>query len=264
MSLMRPVALLALTFVAGLLHACGASEGTPTTGISLEAGTPDANLALLPESAGAQDVVASIQSTFLLREPPDQPSKPPTAAHVPPASSTPTTGAATTAVPLPALSATQALAPSTPSVPAPNPVPALPPTAVAASPATAGTIPIVGKPGGEGFQLGPNGITPILHDAKHRLSVQLPSRANDWLHVTEPSSSTAVSVRLQGASDVAASAGKGHLVFVDGYGAGRHVVHRVGPDVAEDYVVFPSAPSVAELVYEIHLDAGVQGLRLVS
>src|SRR5439155_14869193 len=56
----------------------------------------------------------------------------------------------------------------------------------------------------------------------------------------------------------------GYVVYRSAHVSGADVVHRAAPRGTEDYLVFERAPAAARVSYELDLDAGIAGLRLVG
>jgi len=74
----------------------------------------------------------------------------------------------------------------------------------------------------------------------------------------------AISARLRGASPSPAELSGGYVLYRDTLGAGVSVVEQARADGVEDFVYFPQRPAAENLVYDLDLDAGVGGLRLVA
>lgn len=250
------VAMLAAPIAVNSLHGCGGGDGPAATGALIDGSAQgvgsDAGIVPIAETTAAQDIIKSIQSTFLLRDydvrhvtkrAPGAPAD--ASATSPPVASVAPSGA-------PAAASTD---------PAIVPPPAAAPPA--APPRTAGTIPVISKTDIEGFVRKADHLVPARAPSP-RVAVEIPDRASGAWRVADSTSSTAVTVRLRHAHDVPAAIGRHHVVFANGYGDGHHIVHRVTSTAAEDYVVFPEAPSSAVLTYDIQLESNIHGLRLVA
>ena len=73
-----------------------------------------------------------------------------------------------------------------------------------------------------------------------------------------------VSVALLGAQPARATTENGLLQYADALGTGTRVTQRVTPQGTEDFVRFEQAPAQPELRYNVSLQEGVAGLRLVA
>lgn len=89
-------------------------------------------------------------------------------------------------------------------------------------------------------------------------------RASERIALLEPSSGVSVSVALQDATDAPGELASGYVVYRGGYKAGADVIHQVGLDRHEDFVLFAQPPSESVVRYQIELGDKVAGLRLVE
>ncbi len=97
-----------------------------------------------------------------------------------------------------------------------------------------------------------------------RLAASSGLRASERIALVEPSSGVAVSVALQDATDAPAELASGYVVYRGGYRAGADVIHQVGLDRHEDFVLFAQPPSESVVRYQLELGDQVAGLRLVE
>lgn len=91
--------------------------------------------------------------------------------------------------------------------------------------------------------------------------VQLPGIASDPLRVTDAATGVGVSVTLDAASDVAPLLEDDLAFYPDALG-GAHVVRKLLPHGAEDFVAFDSRPEKEEVRYQLEL-TGAAGVRVL-
>lgn len=101
----------------------------------------------------------------------------------------------------------------------------------------------------------------LASNADHVVT-RLPRVASDAFKLT--AGAQRLSVALQGATSSTVATEAGLLHYVDALGAGTRLTQHVTPEGTEDFVRFEQAPVKAELRYNVALDAGVEGLRLVA
>ncbi len=95
-------------------------------------------------------------------------------------------------------------------------------------------------------------------------AVTLPRRLSDGFVVKDPGTGLSLDVKMPGAKPAQGRVlERGLVVYDEGLGAGRHVVHRPGAEGVEDYVVFDDRPAIEELRYDLAIPARA-GLRLVA
>ena len=127
--------------------------------------------------------------------------------------------------------------------------------------------PALGASGANGFELHGDLLRALIpaearQAATRTASVALPVRACDSVRLEDDTSHVAVSFRLRGASNAAATTAGG-IVLYPGAFAGVDVLHRVHAEGTEDYVVFEQRPAKEEVAYDVDVSR-VAGLRLVS
>ena len=97
-----------------------------------------------------------------------------------------------------------------------------------------------------------------------RSRVTLPERSTEPLRLEELRTGMAIDVQVRNVSDVAAQTGDGYYVYPHAHASGGTLLHRVTDDGVEDFVSFETRPAVPEVVYDLALENGVSGLRLVE
>ena len=74
----------------------------------------------------------------------------------------------------------------------------------------------------------------------------------------------AIGVQVRNVINVAAQSGDGYYVYPHAHASGGTLLHRVTDDGVEDFVSFDTRPAMPEVVYDLALDKGVSGLRMVE
>jgi MYXO-CTERM domain-containing protein len=87
--------------------------------------------------------------------------------------------------------------------------------------------------------------------------------ADSPFRISAEQTAVAIEVRLRGASRARAEQGQGYVVYRGGHSSGGDILHRATPDGTEDFVTLPRAGTGA-LTYDVDLEPGVAGLRLVA
>lgn len=96
-----------------------------------------------------------------------------------------------------------------------------------------------------------------------RVDAVLAARSGEWSRVTDRASGLGLRMRLLGTVPRDGRVEGGAVTFpraLDGF----DVVIRAGERALEDFVVFPHAPAVERLRWELELDGAVAGLRLIE
>jgi alpha-tubulin suppressor-like RCC1 family protein len=96
------------------------------------------------------------------------------------------------------------------------------------------------------------------------LEIRLPEQATGSIRIQDAASGAAAAVKLVGARDVEALAADGFLVYPRAHLTGATVLHRPLPDGLEDFLSFDSKPARSSVSYELTLEQGLAGLRLVA
>ncbi|MFO0615320.1 MAG: kelch repeat-containing protein [Polyangiaceae bacterium] len=91
--------------------------------------------------------------------------------------------------------------------------------------------------------------------------VQLPATASEALRVTDATTGVGVSASLKGASDAAPHLSEGVALYA-GALSGAHVLRKVLPHGAEDFVAFDTRPAKEEVRYELELSSA-SGVRVI-
>jgi RHS repeat-associated protein len=94
--------------------------------------------------------------------------------------------------------------------------------------------------------------------------VRFPARATGQFHLEDAASGARVGVALVGARDAVAEAADGYVIYRGAHLSGAALLHRALPEGTEDLLAFEGRPAAAQVEYEIELEDGVSGLRLVS
>ncbi|MBC8134032.1 MAG: hypothetical protein H7X95_13695, partial [Deltaproteobacteria bacterium] len=122
-------------------------------------------------------------------------------------------------------------------------------------------------PAGEakGFHRVKGGLTPrfATTDAR-RAKVVLPDDALASLHIEDVDTGLAVDVVLKDARKAAGLITDGYVVYPQGHASGATLLYRAGATGIEDFLSFTTRPSAPSVAYQLHLGAGVGGLRLVA
>jgi hypothetical protein len=101
--------------------------------------------------------------------------------------------------------------------------------------------------------------------AEHRPpQVTLPGHSTEPLRLEEKTAGMAIEVKPREVFDVVAQSADRYYVYPNAHRSGGTLLHRVLEDGAEDFVSFEARPPVPEVVYDLKLDKGVAGLRLVE
>lgn len=95
-------------------------------------------------------------------------------------------------------------------------------------------------------------------------SLALTAAAPSAFTMAEGGEHVSISGRLGNLATVTPALADGYLIWRDALGANAHVLRRFQNDGFEDFVAFEQAPSSPELVYDVHLEPNVAGLRLVA
>ena len=96
-----------------------------------------------------------------------------------------------------------------------------------------------------------------------RAELSLPASASGAFTLRDPESGMSIAVALEGATDAAADAAGGFVVY-RGALDGADLIHRPTPEGTEDNLAFEHAPGRPEVTYRVSLTEGVAGLRMVS
>jgi RHS repeat-associated protein len=94
--------------------------------------------------------------------------------------------------------------------------------------------------------------------------VRFPARATGQVRLEDAASGTRVGVTLVGGRDAAAEAADGYVIYRGAHLSGASLLHHALPEGTEDLLAFEARPGAAHVEYEIALEDGVSGLRLVS
>jgi RHS repeat-associated protein len=104
----------------------------------------------------------------------------------------------------------------------------------------------------------------VRADDRTRTRVTLPERSTEPLRLEELRTGMAIDVQVRNVSNVAAQSGDGYYVYPHAHASGGTLLHRLTDDGVEDFVSFETRPAVPEVVYDLALENGVSGLRLVE
>ena len=96
------------------------------------------------------------------------------------------------------------------------------------------------------------------------LDVVVPARADGDLRLSDPRHSVTIRFRMLGAGPAPAEPAGGYALYRRAFAGQYDVVHRPTPTGTEDFIAFETAPADAVVRYELSLDDGVAGLRLVA
>ncbi|HEY6475808.1 MAG TPA: kelch repeat-containing protein, partial [Polyangia bacterium] len=96
------------------------------------------------------------------------------------------------------------------------------------------------------------------------VEVSLPARSTEPLRLAEKTTGMAIEVQAREVFNVVAQSADGYFVYPNAHTSGGTLLHRVVEDGAEDFVSFETRPAVPEVDYDLKLDKGVGGLRLVD
>jgi hypothetical protein len=94
------------------------------------------------------------------------------------------------------------------------------------------------------------------------LALALPASADGARRLRK--GGVAIAARLRAASPSPAEVAGGHVLYRDALGGGASVIAQVLADGLEDFLHFPARPPTERLVYDLELEEGVGGLRLVA
>ncbi len=94
--------------------------------------------------------------------------------------------------------------------------------------------------------------------------VTIPRQLDRAVRVVGQTKSATITVAISGASRTQGEHADGYVIYQDAHGPGGHVVRRPNVDGFEDFFAFPRAPASPEVAYDVQLEAGIAGLRLVS
>ena len=106
-------------------------------------------------------------------------------------------------------------------------------------------------------------VLPAGAGLRRLASLALPERGSGAFRLSDEQSSLSVSAAVSGATEAPAEVADGYVVYHGALGPGVDLLHRATIDGTEDYFSFAHAPEKAEVRYNISLEAGVAGLRLV-
>jgi len=120
---------------------------------------------------------------------------------------------------------------------------------------------VVGESSATGFERTPAGLR-ATGGAPVGVDLALPLTADGARQLR--SGGVAISARLRGASPARAEIAGGYVLYRDTLGPRVSIVEQVRPDGVEDFLHFPERPSSEAIAYDLGLDAGVGGLRLVA
>lgn len=95
-------------------------------------------------------------------------------------------------------------------------------------------------------------------------SVSIGEHVTRGFELVDATSDVAISVTPLGLIDVPGEAEGEYVVFRGAVPGGGDWIHRLSDDGTEDYAVFEAVPERTELRYEIILDKGSRGLRLIE
>lgn len=118
-------------------------------------------------------------------------------------------------------------------------------------------------PSQRGVRLGILGQRIHRHEAQ-RIEATSGATAAQAMEIRDHLSSVSVAVTLLEATDAPAELVDGYVVYRGGHQSGADVLHQLGVDRHEDFVVFHSPPAESIAHYRLDLGAGVAGLRLVE
>jgi RHS repeat-associated protein len=118
----------------------------------------------------------------------------------------------------------------------------------------------------ESFQIESDGLRPQFAASAEQASarVLLPKRSTASFHLEDEASGMAIDVSLEGARDAEAQSADGYLVYRQAHVSGATVLHRALPSGTEDFLSFEKRPPTPVVAYQVTLQKGVSGLRLVE
>lgn len=119
--------------------------------------------------------------------------------------------------------------------------------------------PVIGDSSATGYGRAGNALHPANPAAE--IDLALPVTADGARHLT--SGGVTISARLRAAPAPAEIAG-GYVVYRSALGDRASIIEQTRPDGIEDFFHFPVRPATEALAFDLDLEAGVGGLRLVA
>lgn len=123
-----------------------------------------------------------------------------------------------------------------------------------------GLVPVIGDSIAAGYEQRGAALH-MTNPAAAELDLALPASADGARRFT--SAGVAISARLRAAPAAAEIAG-GYVIYREALGDRTSIIEQARPDGVEDFFYFPARPASEALAFDVDLEAGVGGLRLVA
>lgn len=123
------------------------------------------------------------------------------------------------------------------------------------------TAPVIGDSIATGYEETAAGLR-MQGVVDSEVALVLPAKADGARHLQKDGVS--ISARLRVASPSPAGVAGGYVLYRDAFGVRTSVIEQARADGVEDFVYFPEHPASEKIVYDLDLEAGVGGLRLVA
>lgn len=134
-----------------------------------------------------------------------------------------------------------------------------------ASPAPEGHVtsmrPVLGEPAATGYEWTSAGLRGLGVE-EPEVELVLPASAGGAMRLQR--GGVSIAARLRGAAPRPAEVVGGHVLYRDALGGRASILAQARADGVEDFFHFPERPPAEELAYDLELEAGVGGLRLVA